>query len=88
MAGIGAGVALTGIGGYFLKGMRRNAACQANIILFITDDMRFDAAGYLGDPVIKTPMLDRLAAGGCTSSITNYVTTSICPVSRASIIDR
>ena len=39
--------------------------------------------GAMGNPVIKTPHLDRLAAQGM-SFVNNFVTTSICAVSRAS----
>jgi arylsulfatase A-like enzyme len=56
-----------------------------NIIFLLTDDHRWDALGVMGNPVIKTPHLDRLAGEGIL--FTNaYVTTSICAVSRASIL--
>jgi len=35
-----------------------------NILLLVTDDQRFDTIGALGNPVIKTPHLDRLAREG------------------------
>ncbi|MDA0990224.1 MAG: sulfatase-like hydrolase/transferase [Verrucomicrobia bacterium] len=37
---------------------------QANIVLFVCDDLRFDALGCMGDAVVQTPHLDRLAADG------------------------
>jgi arylsulfatase A-like enzyme len=40
------------------------AAPGPNILLLVTDDQRFDTIGALGNPVIKTPNLDRLAREG------------------------
>ncbi len=64
---------------------RRTAAKrQPNIIMLVTDDHRADAMGCAGNPIIQTPNMDDLAAGG--ARFTNaFVTTSICASSRASI---
>ncbi|WGK65246.1 sulfatase-like hydrolase/transferase [Croceiramulus getboli] len=51
----------------------------------LTDDQRADAVGFMGNPQIKTPHLDILASQGIVFS-NAYVTTSICSVSRASIL--
>ena len=76
-------LALAGLGPSILRyRQRRN---RPNIILFITDDMRYDAAGFLGNTIIKTPHLDQLAGEGFVFD-NNFVTTSVCPVSRASIL--
>jgi len=57
---------------------------QPNIIMLVTDDHRADAMGCAGNPIIKTPNMDDLAANGVR--FTNaFVTTSICASSRASI---
>ncbi|MFT4155917.1 sulfatase [Parafilimonas sp.] len=56
-----------------------------NIIFLLTDDQRWDALGVMGNPIIKTPNLDKLAAAGVLFQ-NAYVTTSICCVSRASIL--
>jgi arylsulfatase A-like enzyme len=40
------------------------AAGRPNILFFFTDDQRADTLGALGNPVIKTPNLDRLAQRG------------------------
>ncbi len=37
---------------------------RPNILFFIADDHRFDALGCNGDPTVKTPNLDALAAAG------------------------
>jgi len=37
---------------------------RPNILLFVCDDLRFDALGCMGDPIVETPNLDRLARDG------------------------
>ncbi|MGJ3244424.1 MAG: hypothetical protein ACFE0O_15900 [Opitutales bacterium] len=37
---------------------------RPNILFLMSDEHRFDVAGFAGDPVVRTPFLDRLAAGG------------------------
>lgn len=58
---------------------------RPNIIFILTDDQRWDALGVMGNPYIKTPNMDKLAANGILF-LNSYVTTSICCVSRASIL--
>ena len=58
---------------------------RPNIVLLLTDDQRWDAMGCAGNPVIQTPNMDELAAEGMRFR-NAFVTTSICPVSRASIL--
>jgi len=58
---------------------------RPNIIFILTDDQRWDALGVMGNPIIKTPNLDKLASAGILFE-NSYVTTSICCVSRASIL--
>lgn len=63
----------------------RNQGTPPNVLFFLADDMRFDSLGISGNRVVRTPVLDRLAE---TSALffNNFVTTAICPVSRASIM--
>ena len=56
-----------------------------NIIVILTDDQRWDAIGYAGNKIIKTPEQDKLAREG-TYFNKAFVTTPICGASRASII--
>lgn len=56
-----------------------------NILFFIADDLSWHSTGYAGDPVVQTPNLDRLAAQGVVFT-SAAVTTSICMVSRASLL--
>ena len=58
---------------------------KPNIIFILTDDQRFDALGYSGNPFVKTPQMDDLAKQGTYFS-TALVTTPICAASRASIL--
>lgn len=43
--------------------LRRPAALRMNILFLMADEFRFDAAGFGGNTVARTPNLDRLAAG-------------------------
>jgi arylsulfatase A-like enzyme len=61
------------------------AAQSPNIIFLLTDDHRADALGVAGNQYIQTPNLDQLANRGIRFK-NAYVTTSICSVSRASIL--
>lgn len=56
-----------------------------NIIFILTDDQRWDALGAMGNEIIQTPHMDRLANQGILFTNAN-VTTSICVASRASIL--
>jgi arylsulfatase len=60
------------------------AAKPMNILILYADDWRHDVLGAAGHPVVKTPQLDKLAGEGVRFTH-NYVTTSICGVSRASL---
>ncbi|MBM3786758.1 MAG: DUF4976 domain-containing protein [Acidobacteria bacterium] len=56
-----------------------------NVLLFCTDQQRFDTIGALGNPHIRTPHLDRLAANGVAFE-NAYCQTPICTPSRASFL--
>lgn len=58
---------------------------RPNIVFLLADDMRWDAMGCAGNPIIKTPNLDTLASQGIRFK-NAFVTTSICAASRASIL--
>jgi len=76
MACLAAGTAPAGAGG---------RPGRPNIIFLLTDDQRWDAAGCMGNPVIRTPNMDKLAREGVLFE-NAYVTTPICCSSRASIL--
>ncbi|HEV7350329.1 sulfatase [Telluribacter sp.] len=70
--------------GFYLS-QKPAPATKPNIIFLLTDDHRWDALGCMGNKLIKTPHLDKLAKGGALFK-NAYVTTSICCVSRASML--
>ena len=55
-----------------------------NFVFLLVDDLRWNALGFMGDKIVQTPNLDRLAAKSVVFD-NCFVTTSICSVSRASI---
>lgn len=57
---------------------------KPNVVVLYADDWRFDTLGCAGNPIVKTPNLDALAAKGVRFT-QNCVTTSICGVSRATL---
>ena len=61
------------------------ANAKPNILFLIADDMSWHSAGYAGDPVVKTPNLDKLAGEGVVFTRA-AVTTSISMVSRANFL--
>jgi len=58
---------------------------RPNVLVILCDDLRRDALGYAGNPHVKAPHIDRLAAEGFFFS-NAFCTTSLCSPSRASIL--
>ncbi|MHB1023399.1 MAG: sulfatase family protein [Acidobacteriaceae bacterium] len=56
-----------------------------NIVLMLGDDHRWDALGCMGNSIIHTPHLDKLAREGVIFK-NHFATTPICCASRASIM--
>lgn len=61
------------------------SAPRPNIVLFMPDEMRADALACYGNPVTRTPNLDRLAAEG-TRFENCHVQFSVCGASRCSLL--
>src|SRR4051794_16893015 len=57
---------------------------RPNILFLLADDQRADALGCMGNRIIRTPVIDRLASEGVTF-YNNFCATAICMTSRASI---
>lgn len=58
---------------------------RPNLVLFMPDQLRADAVGAFGNPVVQTPNLDALAARG-TVFTNAFAQHSVCSPSRASIL--
>ena len=64
--------------------VQADAAHPLNIVVLYADDWRHDTLSCAGHPVVQTPNIDKLASQGVRFT-NNYVTTSICGVSRATL---
>jgi arylsulfatase len=69
----------------FLLQSARGASNRPNILLLMTDQHRADALGAAGNPVIRTPHLDRLAAEGVRFRHA-YSSTPTCTPARAALL--
>jgi arylsulfatase A-like enzyme len=61
------------------------AGARPNVVVLVSDDHTFDALGCAGNPTIKTPNLDRLAASGVRFTRA-FSPNPICTPARASIL--
>lgn len=81
-------IAISIVNSYSIKFLFGNDRAKTkdykNIVFILTDDQRFDDLGCTGNPVVKTPNIDRLAEEGILFE-NAYVTSAICTPSRASI---
>jgi arylsulfatase A-like enzyme len=68
-----------------VAGMARAAESRPNILYIMADDQRYDTLGCTGNPVLKTPNIDKLAESG-TSFTQAFATTPICAVSRVCVL--
>lgn len=62
----------------------KDSKTRPNILFFLIDDQRNDTLGCAGHPIVKTPVVDSLAAEGVRFR-NAFVTTSICAASRATL---
>ncbi len=82
-------IAIVGMGVIGLTGAASEAspdadrASRPNLVVLLTDDQRADSVGFLGNPIVRTPNLDRMADEGVVFEHA-YVTSAICTPSRAS----
>lgn len=60
-------------------------AKRPNFLLIVTDQHRADHLGCYGNPVLKTPAIDRIAADGVAFD-RFYVTSAICMPNRATLM--
>jgi arylsulfatase A-like enzyme len=66
---------------------RRSAqpVVRPNVIFIMTDDQRQDAMSAYGNPILKTPHMDSIGAGGVRLT-EFFVTNALCEPSRASFL--
>ncbi len=58
---------------------------QPNVLVFLTDDQAQGAMGAYGNPILKTPRMDQIAAEGMRFEQA-FVTNALCAPSRASFL--
>lgn len=63
----------------------QNVTERMNVVMLVIDDTRWDSIGAAGNPVVRTPRLDALAAEGIRFTQAR-VATAICMTSRASLL--
>jgi len=63
---------------------RRKPAQRPNVILIMTDDQGYGDLGCHGNPVVKTPNLDKLASESLR--FTNYHVHTVCSPTRAALM--
>ena len=56
---------------------------RPNVLLIISDDQGYSDFGFMGNPILRTPRIDQLAAGGAV--FRNYVTGAACSPGRSMI---
>jgi len=61
-----------------------HSAEPPNIVLIITDDQGYGDLGHTGNPIIKTPHIDRLASQ--SSQLTDYHVAPTCSPTRAALL--
>jgi len=72
------------LGGLALRGQAAAAAAaRPNVLFIMVDEMRADAMGCAGHPIVRTPNLDRLASQGVRFANT-YTVSPVCSPARAS----
>jgi len=58
---------------------------RPNVIVILADDMQTGVTGYEGNPIIKTPNIDKLAAEGTVFN-KGFATSAVCTPSRTSLL--
>ena len=88
---LGAGIAPLLLGRHAARSLATTAtsyaakASRPNFLFILTDDQRYDAMGCAGNPLVRTPNIDALAARGIRFE-NAFVTLSICSPSRAACL--
>ncbi len=54
-------------------------ARRPNFLIFVTDQHRADHLGCYGNPIVRTPNIDAIAAGASASIAPTFRIRSVCP---------
>lgn len=65
-------------------GGQKHPGTRPNILLIMTDDQGYGDFGFTGNPHVKTPNIDRLAAR--STRLTNFHNSPVCAPTRASLL--
>lgn len=68
----------------FSGGQGKNNEMRPNILILLTDDMGYGDIGCYGNPLVKTPNIDKLAAEGLR--FTNFLAAPACVPSRCQLM--
>lgn len=77
-------IVLTAVGFVCFHSLAAHAADRPNVVLVIADDQGYGDLGHTGNPVIKTPHIDALAAE--SSQLTDYHVAPTCSPTRAALM--
>src|SRR5438552_14529975 len=69
------------VAGFFMSCSTLAAAAKPNIIYIMDDELGYYEPSYMGNPNIKTPNIDRMAAEGMTFT-TLYAGSTVCAPTR------
>ncbi len=84
-AGLAAGLPLALVAmGAAAVAAEAEAARRPNVLLIVTDDQGYGDLGSTGNPVLKTPRLDALAAG--SARFRSFYVSPVCSPTRASLM--
>lgn len=78
-------IAAAGVAPFMARAANGHEGHRPNIILFLSDDQKWDVVGYEGHPLAITPHIDALARQGVAFK-NSFVTTPICASSRATLM--
>ena len=76
--------ALALISALLLVPLAAASATKPNIIFVITDDQGYGDLGFTGNPIVKTPHLDRLSTE--SSQLKDYHVAPTCSPTRAALL--
>ncbi|MDP4249659.1 MAG: sulfatase-like hydrolase/transferase [Bacteroidota bacterium] len=76
---------LTGVSGRSISQKRQHSYQRPNIVIFLTDDLGYGDLGCYGNPIIKTPNIDKFAKEGVLLTDCHSGGT-VCSPSRAALL--